>query len=336
MQLFWGVIIMGIFSPFWLYPAYGDEPHDLNASRVVRLIIPGPPGATFDRYGRLVARHIGRFLPGQPTVVAQNMPGASGRVALKYLCSRAPQDGSVIGLMLKQVPLMQRLDEPVPCDTTKLHYIGSPSRLPETLVVWHQAPMRSIFDRQEISVGATTTAGASFIMPKLANAVLGTKFKLVTGYTGGPQINLAMDRGEVEARSSEPWSEWKATKPDWILEGKIIPILQMGMTKTPDLPRVPLLIELAFDEGPAALASLTTEISRPIVAPPGVSDSQVRALEHAFRRTMTDPDFLADAAKMNAEINPIYSDELTELVRRVMAAPPDAVGRLKAALAAKE
>jgi len=328
-------IIMGMFCPFWLRPSYGDEPRDLMPSQVMRFIIPGPPGATFDRYGRLLARHLGRHLPGRPVLIPHNMPGASGRIALNYLCNVVPEDGLVIGLMLKQMPMMQKLGEVMPCDTARLHYIGSPTRLPETLVVWHKTGVRSIFEPiGDLKVGATTAAGASFVMPKLANAVLGKRFRLVTGYTGGTEINLALERGEVDVRSSEPWSEWKATKPDWIAEGKIIPILQMGMTKHPDLPHVLLMREIG--DAAVELASLATEISRPVVAAPGVPDPQVRVFQFAFRQTMKDPAFLADAASVQAEISPIYEDEMTELVRRVMAAPQEAVWRLKAALAAKE
>jgi tripartite-type tricarboxylate transporter receptor subunit TctC len=295
----------------------------------VRFVIPGPAGSTFDRYGRLVARHIGRFLPGQPVVVVQNMPGASGRVALSFLCSVADQDGGSLGLMLKQVPMMQRMGEPMPCDVTTLRYIGSPARLPESLVLWHSSAKKP--PGAEITIGATTKSGASFVMPELMNHFLGTRFKAVTGYTGGPEIKGAMERGEVDGQSSEPWSEWEATKPDWVRDRKIVPIMQMGAIGDPALPRVPLLRDVV-KHPTVELASLTAEMSRPIMAPRGMSPAKVEALRLAFDQMVVDEQFLADAARMKLRINPISGRELTRFVDDVMAAPQEAVDGLKAAL----
>jgi tripartite-type tricarboxylate transporter receptor subunit TctC len=295
----------------------------------VRFVIPGPAGSTFDRYGRLVARHIGRFLPGQPVVVVQNMPGASGRVALSFLCSVADQDGGSLGLMLKQVPMMQRMGEPMPCDVTTPRYIGSPARLPESLVLWHSSAKKP--PGAEITIGATTKSGASFVMPQLMNNFLGTRFKAVTGYTGGPEIKGAMERGEVDGQSSEPWSEWEATKPDWVRDRKIVPIMQMGAAEDPGLPHVPLLRDIV-KHPTVELASLTAEMSRPIVAPPGMSPAKVEALRRAFDQMVVDEQFLADAARMKLRINPISGRDLNGFVDHVMAAPQQAVDGLKAAL----
>jgi tripartite-type tricarboxylate transporter receptor subunit TctC len=310
-----------------LQPSHGGELRESAPS--VRLVVPGPAGSTFDRYGRLVARHIGRFLPGRPVVVVQNMPGASGRVVLSFMCSVADLDGSAIGLMLKQVPMMQRMGEPMPCDVSSLHYIGSPARLPESLVLWHSSAKKP--PGAEITIGATTKSGASFVMPQLMNNFLGTRFKAVTGYTGGPEIKGAMERGEVDGQSSEPWSEWEATKPDWVRDRKIVPIMQMGASGDPALPHVPLLRDVV-KHPTVELASLTAEMSRPIVAPPGMSPAKVEALRRAFDQMVVDEQFLADAARMKLRINPISGRDLTSFVDHVMAAPQEAVDGLKAAL----
>ena len=325
----WGVLMMA------LRVSYGDEPREIpdsiNAVKLVRLIIPGPPGASFDRYGRLIARHIGRFLPEMPMVTAQNIPGASGKMALTYLCERAPQDGSVFGLMLKQTAMFQILGEPTPCDVTKLHYIGSPARLPEVLVVWYKTGVHSIFDApKQIVVGATTHAGAGNIMPKLANEFIGTNFRLATGYTNGPTMNLAMERGEIDARSSEPWSEWLATKREWVEEGKIRPLLQMGRTRHAALPNVPLLTDVIHN-GAAEIATLTAELSRPVVAPPGTPLKRVEELRRAFERMIVDPMFQTDAHRIMADIEFISGTELEAMTKRIVGANQNDLYELKSA-----
>jgi tripartite-type tricarboxylate transporter receptor subunit TctC len=323
-----------ILYPFAIYPLYGDEPEAFAGQPDMRLIIPGPPGSTFDHYGRLIARHIGRHLPSRPVVVAQNMAGASGAIAANYLCNVAPKDGSVIGLVLKQQPMLEAIGERAP---SRFQWIGSPARLPETLVVWHATGVRTIEAARHrvINLGATTASGASYVMPKLANEFTGTKFKIVTGYSSGPQLKLAMERGEVEAVSAEPWGEWKAKRPDWVREGKIVPILQMGMRKHPELPGVSLVTELPMSETARAvfeIAAISSEISRPLVAPPDVPQEQVTLLRTAFDATMADPAFLEDAARSGAEIDPISGDELAALVGRVSGARQDAIDALKTAI----
>jgi tripartite-type tricarboxylate transporter receptor subunit TctC len=324
-----------ILYPFAIYPLYGDEPPEALAGEPdMRLIIPGPPGSTFDHYGRLIARHIGRHLPSRPVVVPRNIPGASGAIAANYLCNVAPKDGSVIGLVLKQQPMLEAIGERVP---SRLQWIGSPARLPETLVVWHATGVRTIEAARYrvINLGVTTPSGASYVMPKLANEFAGTKFRIVTGYSSGPQLKLAMERGEVEAVSAEPWGEWKAKRPDWVREGKIVPILQMGMRKHPELSDVPLVTRLPMSETARAvfeIAAITSEISRPLVAPADVPPKRVAQLRAAFDATMTDPVFLADAARSGAEIDPISGNELAALVGRVSGARQDALDALRTAM----
>jgi len=166
--------------------------------------------------------------------------------------------------------------------------------------------------------------------------LLGTKFKIVSGYPGGTPIVLALERGEVEGRGSNPWSEWKASKPEWVRDGKIVPLMQMSLFKHPDLPDVPLMIDLAPNETVRTvfeLISITGEIGRPFVTAPGVPANRVAALRQAFDETVKDPEFLADAEKVQIEINPIAWQEMTDLVRRALSASKGAIDLLKAALA---
>ncbi|MEA2988895.1 MAG: hypothetical protein QOG83_1606 [Alphaproteobacteria bacterium] len=318
--------------------ALAQTPAEFYGRTSVRLIISADPGGSYDQIGRLISRHLGKHLPGNPRVVPENMLGASGRVAANYLYHAAPKDGSVIGVIQQSIPMGQALGESgVQFDATRFNWIGSPVRLDETLVVWHTTGVRTIEDakKKEVIIGATSPTGMNYVYPKLANELLGTRFKIVSGYPGGTPIVLALERGEVEGRGSNPWSEWKATKPEWVREGKIVALMQMSLFKHPDLPHVPLMIDLAPNETVRTifeLVSITGEIGRPFVTSPGVPPERVAALREAFRQTMADPEFRADAVKSHIEIIPIFADELEELVRRVLGSSKTAVDLLKAAL----
>jgi tripartite-type tricarboxylate transporter receptor subunit TctC len=314
---------------------------DFYSRTQVRLIISADPGGSYDQIGRLLSRHLGRHIPGNPRVVPENMLGASGRVAANYLYRAAPKDGSVIGVIQQSIPMGQALGEGgVQYDAARFNWIGSPVRLDETLVVWHTTGVRTIEDakKKSVIIGATSPTGMNYVYPKLANELLGTKFKIVTGYPGGTPIVLALERGEVEGRGSNPWSEWKATKPDWVRDGKIIALMQMSLFKHPDLPHVPLMIDLAPNDTVRSifeLVSIVGEIGRPFMTSPSIPPERVAALREAFRKTMADPDFLADAAKSHIDVHPIFGEELDELVRRVLGAPKNAIDLLKSALSTR-
>ena len=199
-------------------------------------------------------------------------------------------------------------------------------------MVWHTTGVRTIEDAKakQVVIGATSPTGMNYVYPKLANELLGTKFKIVSGYPGGTPIVLALERGEVEGRGSNPWSEWKASKPEWVRDGKIVPLMQMSLFKHPDLPDVPLMIDLAPNDTVRTvfeLISITGEIGRPFVTAPGVPADRVAALRQAFDDTMKDPEFLADAEKVHIEINPIAWQEMSDLVHRALSAS-NAPGRI--------
>jgi len=314
---------------------------DFYARTPLRLIISADPGGSYDQIGRLVSRHLGRHIPGNPRVIPENMLGASGRVAANFLYHSAPKDGSVIGVIQQSIPMGQALGEGgVQYDAGRFNWLGSPVRLDETLVVWHTTGVRTIEDakKKSVIIGATSPTGMNYVYPKLANELLGTKFKIVTGYPGGTPIVLALERGEVEGRGSNPWSEWKSSKPDWVREGKIVALMQMSLFKHPDLPHVPLMIELAPNETVRTifeLVSITGEIGRPFVASPGIPPERAAALREAFRSAMVDPELLADAQKSHIEIHPIFAEELDDLARRVLGSSKSAIDLLKSALSNK-
>jgi tripartite-type tricarboxylate transporter receptor subunit TctC len=307
----------------------------------VRMVIAADPGGSYDSNARLVGRHLGRHIPGNPRIVAETMVGASGRVAASYLYNVAPKDGSVIALVQQSVPMSQVTgDQGVQYDAGRFNWIGSPILLDDVLVVWHASGVRSMEDakKKEVVIGATSPTGTNYLYPKLTNELLGTRFKIVTGYQGASAIKLAMERGEVEGHGSNPWSDWKGTKSDWVRDKKIIPLMQMSLEKHPDLPDVPLLIDLAPNPDVKAvfeLMSVTADIGRPFLTTPGVPADRVAALRQAFGKMTKDPDFLADAAKVNIDIKLIDGHEMEGLVHRVLSSPKGAIDLLKTALSAK-
>lgn len=319
-----------------------DAVADFYAHSTIRLLVSGDVGGSYDTDARLVARYLGRHLPGNPSIVPENMTGASGRLAANYTYNVGRKDGSVIAVVQQTIAMGQALGEAgIQYDAARFNWIGSPVRPEEVLVVWHTTGVRSVEDakKKEVVIGATSPTGTNYIYPKLANEFLGTRFKIVTGYSGGGSIVLALERGEVEGRGANPWSEWKVIKPDWVREGKIVPLVQMSLKRRADLPDVPLLIELAPNEEVRKIfevVSITGSIGRPFVVAPEVPVERVAALRKAFAETVADPDFLADAARSRKEIEPITGEELDTLVRRVLDAPKSAIDLLKAALAKGE
>jgi tripartite-type tricarboxylate transporter receptor subunit TctC len=321
--------------------AHADPVSDFYKDRNVRLIISGESGGTYDTDGRLLAKHMAKHIPGNPRIIAENMLGASGRVAANYLYNAAPKDGTVIAILQQSVALGQALGESgIQYDAARFNWLGSPVRPDETLVVWHTTGVKSIEDakKKEVIIGATSPTGMNYLYPKLANELLGTKFKIVTGYPGGTPIMLALERGEVEGRGSNPWSDWKARKPDWVKEKKIVPLMQMSLFKHPDLPDVPLMVDLAPNATARAvfeLVTITGELGRPFLTAPGVPADRVKALRAAFDATMKDPDFLAEATRTQKEIHPIHWEEMDTLVKRVLSAPKEAKDILRTALGVK-
>jgi tripartite-type tricarboxylate transporter receptor subunit TctC len=319
--------------------SHADPVADFYKGNTIRLVISGEAGGTYDSDGRLMAKHLGKHIPGKPRIVPENMLGASGRVAANFLYNAAPKDGTVIAVLQQSLPLAQALAESgIQYDAARFTWIGSPVRPDETLVVWHTTGVRSMEDakKKEVIIGATTPTGMNYLYPRLSNELLGTKFKIVTGYPGGTPIILALERGEVEGRGSNPWSDWKARKPDWVRDKKIVPLMQMSLFKHPDLPDVPLMVDLAPNETARSvfeLVTITGELGRPFLTTPDVPAERVKALRDAFDATMKDPEFLAEAAKTQKEIHPIHWKEMDDLVKRVLSAPKSATDLLKSALA---
>jgi tripartite-type tricarboxylate transporter receptor subunit TctC len=320
-------------------PAWAQA--DFYKDKSLKLIVGTDAGGSYDFSARLVARHIGRALPGNPQVIVQNMPGAASMNAANFIYNVAPQDGTVIAAFVQTLPQTQLFgDKNVKFDAAKFQWIGNPSSSVTVVVAWHAAPVKTIADAFDHSIvmGAAGQVGLDFTMPSLMNNVLGTKFQVVPGYKGGNEIDLALERGEVMGRAGQSWDGWKVTRPDWVRDRKIVPLVQIGLAKAKDLPDVPLALDLAKSDEQRRIVELfasTVAIGRPLVAGPGVPAERVSVLRAAFRATMADRQFRDEAAKTGYEIDPIYGEELQALIAHLMATPPDIATKAQRAIATR-
>ena len=318
-------------------PAHADPVADFYHGKTLNLIIGTSSGNDYDTRGRLLARYLGRHIPGEPTIIPQNMPGAGGIKAANYLATIAPHDGTTLHMIMSNMMSSDAIGaQGVQFDTRKFFWIGNTSQTPNVTVSWYKSGVTSIeqVKTRELIVGAPTgTAGVLYVTAM--NGLLGTKFKLVTGYPGGNEVNLALERGEIDGRASNSWASWKSTHHDWVKEKKIIVLVQIGLKRAPDLPDVPLLLELAnndMDRQVLTFLSADTAIARALVTAPDTPPERVAALRRAFDATMHDPDFLAEADKALLDIAPLSGEESQKIADSIVNTPPAVVARAKALL----
>ncbi|HTP92917.1 MAG TPA: hypothetical protein VMJ52_14345 [Xanthobacteraceae bacterium] len=278
-------------------------------------------GGGYDLYARLLARHIGQYIPGNPTIVPKNMEGASGLRLANWLYGAAPKDGTVIGAISRATAFEPLLgNSAAQYDGTKFGFIGSANDEVSVCVAWHTSGISSFDDvlTKELVVGASGGVGDdTYQFPALLNNMFGAKFKIVGGYPGGNEINLAMERGEVQGRCGIPWSTVKATRRDWIDDKKANFLMQFSLAKHPDLPNVPLVTDFAKTDEQRHILKLIfgrQVMGRPFAMPPGVPQDRVQALRKAFMETEADKDFLAEAARMKLEVKPVSGEAIEELV----------------------
>ncbi len=313
--------------------AQADAVADFYRGKTVNVYIGVGAGGEYDLQARLVARHIGKHIPGNPNVVPQNMTGAGGLRMTNYLYNIAPKDGTAIGMIANAFPAMQAVGFPgIQFDASKMGWLGSIAPAVETMAVWHTAGVKSIDDAKtkEVVAGASARGAITFVYPQMMNEILGTKFKIVTGYPGGNAINLAMERGEVQARNNT-WSSWKATKPGWVKENQIHVIAQAGpRAKDLDAPSVETLAKTPEDRLLVELIVSGTQFGRPLATNAGVPKERLDALRAAFDATMKDPAFLAEAKAMNFEVDPVRGTTMQAVVDKLLATPKPVAARAKA------
>jgi tripartite-type tricarboxylate transporter receptor subunit TctC len=314
-------------------PAAAQTPADFYRGKTVFLQIGSGVGGIYDTVGRLFVRHIGNHIPGKPRVVPQNIPGGGSLALANQFASIAARDGSVFGVFNNGMPSTPLLDpSAAKFDPRKFHFLGSPSREFHILVGWHTAPVTTFDDlfKKELIVGATGPGAAPYDFPLLTNALIGTKFKIVTGYISGQETKLAMERGEIHANAGLAWSSAKNDYGSEIAEKKIIILAGFGFRPHPELPNLPMFPNGKTEEERQLFQLMYARqaYGRPFLTPPDVPADRVKALREAFETTLKDPAFLAETQKMNLEIDPVSADELDKLTADLYATPDHVVKRM--------
>jgi tripartite-type tricarboxylate transporter receptor subunit TctC len=296
------------------------------AGKTITIFVGYTAGGSYDLYGRLVSRHLGQHLPGHPAVVVQNMPGAGSLKAANYLYEVAPRDGTALGVVVESTALEQALANPAAqYDAAKFTYVGRVATSNNIFMMWHGAKVQSLEDAKAATALLAGTGPGSIAetIPKLTNALLGTRFKLISGYPASTEAMLAMERGEVDGSSSS-WAAVKVSKQDWLKEKKIKIILQTTPERVPELPDVPCLGEIGTTpEGRQVfgLYASGSAIGRSLLGPPGIAADRVAALRAGFDAMVKDPDFIADVDKLNVELDPLPGAAVAQLVARTLDVP---------------
>jgi tripartite-type tricarboxylate transporter receptor subunit TctC len=313
------------------------------AGKQISLFIGTTAGGGYDLYARTLARHIASHIPGHPSIIAKNMPGAGGLALANYLYNRAPSDGSEFATVQNGLPfekLFQTLSaegKNALFDATRFGWIGSMMQTVFVTVTWHVSDVKTLQDAtmKEAVLGASATSSDSYVLAMLSNNLLGTKFKVVHGYAGAAEVDLAVENGEVQGEAGKDWTTLMSTRPQWISEKKINILLQMGLKAHPDLAGVPMAIELARTPEDRQIMEIVFAkfgMSRPFLAPPGVDPQRLKMLRHAFDATMNDPAFRAEAEKLGMAVDPVSGENVQLLVSRIMGTPADLARRAREVL----
>ncbi len=307
--------------------APAQTPESFFKGRQITFLIGAGAGGGYDAYFRTFARYVVRHIPGAPTIVPKNMPAASGLAAANTLYTSAERDGSTIGAFPNDIPMDPLFGNPgARYDAQKLNWLGSIGKLENVCATWITSPIKTIAQarEREVIVAAAAATSNSAIMPKVLNALLGTKFKIVSGYDPGSGMTLALESGETEGVCGLSWSTIKAARPHWITDHKLNVLVQMGLAKLPELPDVPAALDLVSDPVKKQVLELILtrqEIGRPVAAPPGLPADRLELLRRAFDETMKDPEFLAEAQKLQLEIEPLSAHEIDTLLASAFATP---------------
>ncbi len=303
--------------------------------RPLTIYVAGTAGGGIDLYARLLGRHIGRHIPGRPTVTVQLMPGAGGIRAATFLAEQAPRDGTAIGTFAGGPILEPLIGSRKPgYDMSQFTMIGAVTKDVGVCMAWGASPFKVIDDarKQQMVVAGTGAGSETDTWPIVLNEVIGTRFKLVTGYLGSQETILAIERGEAHGRCVFSYSALRIAKPDWLREGKINVLLLTALERHPDFPGVPAVVELVTRPDDRQLLELMVgpgAMARPFVAPPGLPESKAALLRRAFDSTMQDAEFRAEAARIQADLAPTSGEAVQQLVGRLYATPRPVIERVK-------
>lgn len=332
---------LAVLTALGLYSVAGaaaaDPIADFYKGRQISWILSAGEGGGYSAYARLFAPYFAAHIPGKPEIVIQNMPGAGGIKAMNYLMSVAPKDGTTIGLVHSSVPFAPLYGAAgATFDPRQMHWIGSIATASAICVAWHTAGINNWQDlnNKQLVVGTSGAGSQMETLPAMLNNLFGTKIKIVSGYKGGNDVFLAMERGEISGRCGGLVNSINSTRPDWFPEKKVTVPIQLAMKRDPLFPDVPAIAELAKDKKTKQVLQLIFSpqgMDRPLLAPPGVPADRVAALRAAFNAAMDDPGFIAAAKKQHLDIDKVSGQEVEQIIKNAYALPPDVIKAASAA-----
>jgi tripartite-type tricarboxylate transporter receptor subunit TctC len=331
----------GLLGTLFSTQVSADSIADFYRGKRVSIYVGSDAGGGYDNYARLVSRHLGRFIPGKPDLIVQNMPGGGGIRVTNNLFNIAAEDGTAIGLVQRAIlnmPLLEAGKSEFHYDPLKFRWLGSLNTETGLIIVSSAAPQKEMKDlfEQELLVGSSNPT--TDYMPLFLNNVLGTKFKIISGYRSSNDVYLALDRGEVQGRVSNGWAGDQGMLKPWIDSGKVRLLAQLSTAKSAMFPDIPLITDFAKTERQRQAMDLILSAQlwgRPFLMPPGVPDDRFHAVQKAFLDMSKDADFLADAKKSGIDIDIVTGDEIDTLLHRVYATPPDIVEFVRKAVGAE-
>ncbi len=300
-------------------------------SSQINIIVGFGAGGLYHNTGVVLSRHLGKYLPGNPTIVVKTMPGAGAIVATNHIANVAPKDGTTLGIV-GGATILEPLfgNKLAQYDPRSLRWIGSMSTAVNLCTVWHETPVKTLEDMKSTGLvaGSTGRGSRTYDYPTALNALLGTKFKVISGYTGLTQLHPAMERGEVQSICGWGWDGIMAQRPDWLRDNKVRILVQMAYEKHPNLPDVPLILDLMKSENERQamrLIVLDTLVAWPLIAPAGTPDAKVRELRDAFNRAMQDPALIEDTKKSARSSDFVTGERIEQAIREVYASSPEVI-----------
>jgi tripartite-type tricarboxylate transporter receptor subunit TctC len=325
------LIAIGLVAALGAASAAADPVADFYRGKSINMILSAGAGGGYNQYAYAFAPFLTAHIPGNPKIVVQNMPGAGGIRAMIYFQTVAPKDGTALGFVHSNVPLAPLYGmSGAKFDPRDMNWIGSLNASPAICVVWHSSAIKTAKDvfEKEFSVGGTGAGSAMETIPAVLNRFFGTKIKIVSGYKGGNEIYLAMERGEVDGRCAGLVSSIRSTRPDWFPQKKVAVPIVIALQRHPLFPDTPAIAEFAKDEVSLQVLRLMVvpqEMDRPFLAPPGVPPERVAALRTAFHAAFHDPGFRTEAARMGLEINYVAGDAMAKMLKDAYALPAEVV-----------
>ncbi len=316
--------------------APAQTPEEFYRGRTIDLVIGYPPGGSNDVWGRLLARHLGRHVPGKPNVVPKNVPGAGSFLAVNQIFNVLPKDGSIVGIGAPTMALDEKLgSQGVRFKTAELNWVGRVDSLVNMVFTWKTSPVKTFADarQREVTLSGTGAGSTVAIYPTVTNNVLATRFKLIMGYRGSNEAMLAVERGEVEGHSTS-WVALKVAHPDWIRDKSVAILVQYALRRHAELPDVPTAVELARNDDERAILRAVmnaSEVGTAFFTTPGIPADRLAALRRAFEATTGDPEFRAEVERTGLAVNPISGADLQKLVGEVSSLAPDLLEKVRAA-----